>query len=189
MYVGANRKTPIYNNGLATTVPTNQAGHQMHHTTTCVHKPETVHPNAASSNISLTSTPHQLQPAKATTGGDSKCSKTLAKTFLDFILLPPEGAYGAKVGEESAMCGVPRKDRGVEKRPTRRASEKLRVERVARNMPRRRREMHFARRRWWGERRVEWEISSARREGRRRLVRVKAWSVGWSVWWLWKYGG
>lgn len=141
------KKAPIYNNGLATTAPTNQAGHQMHHTTTCVHKPETVHPNAASNNISPTSTPHQLQPAKATTGGDSKCSKTLAKTFLDFVDPPNEAAYGTKDGGGSAMGGVPRKDSGVEKRPTRRAREKLRVERVAMNMPRRRREMHFARRR------------------------------------------
>lgn len=182
MNVVANKRAPIYNNGLATTAPTNQAGHQTHHTTTCVHKPETVHPNAASNNISPTSTPHQLQPAKATTGGDSKCSRMFARTFLDFIDPPNEdAAYGVKVGDGSAMGGVPRKDNGVEKRPTRRAREKLRVERVARNMPRRRREMHFARRRWWGERKVEWEIRSAIMEGRRRLVRVKARSVGWRV--------
>lgn len=155
MYLLANKKAPIYNNGLATTAPTNQAGHQMHHTTTCVHKPETLHPNAASSSISPTSTPHQLQPAKATTGGDSKCSKTLVRNFLDFISPLDEEAYAAKDGEGSAMGGVPRKESGVEKRPTRRAREKLRVERVARNMPRRRREMHFARRRWWGERKAE----------------------------------
>lgn len=106
----------------------------------------------------------------------------LARTFLDFISLPnEEAAYGAKDGDGSAMGELPRKDSGVEKRPTRRAREKLRVERVARNMPRRRREMHFARRRWWGERKVEWEIRSASREGRRRLVRVKARSVGWRV--------
>lgn len=185
MYVVAIEKVSIYNNGLATTAPTNQAGHQMHQTATCVHKPETVHPNAASSNISPTSTPHQLQPAKATTGGDKKCSKTLARTLLDFVSLPDEEeAYGIKDGEGSAMGGVPRKDSGVENRPTRRAREKLRVERVARNMPRRSREMHFAKRRWWGERKMEWEIRSASREGRRRLVRVKAWSVGWRVWWL-----
>lgn len=154
--VVANKDAVIYNNGLAITAPINQAGHQIHHTTTCVHKPETVHPNAASNNISPTSTPHQLQPAKATTGGDSKCSKTLARTFLDFIDPPKEEAtYGAKDGDGSAMGGVPRKDSGVERRPTRRAREKLRVERVARNMPRSRREMHFARRRWWGERKVE----------------------------------
>lgn len=182
MNVVANKKAPSYNNGLATTAPINQAGHQMHHTTTCVHKPETVHPNAASNNISPTSTPHQLQPAKATTGGDSTCSKTLARTFLDFVNPPnEEAAYGTKDGDGSAMGGVPRKDSGVEKRPTRRAREKLRVERVARNIPRRRREMHFARRRWWGERKEECEIRSASREGRRRLVRVKARSVGWRV--------
>lgn len=146
-----NKEVSLYNNGLATTVPTNHAGHQMHHTTTCVHKPETVHPNAASSSIAPTSTPHQLQPAKATTGGDSKCRKTLVRTFLDFVSPleeeEEEEAYGAKDGEGSAMGGVPRMDSGVEKRPTRRASEKFRVDRVARNMPKRTREMHFATRR------------------------------------------
>ena len=104
--------------------------------------------------------------------------------MLDFVnpANEEEAAYGTKDGDGSAMGGVPRKDSGVEKRPTRRAREKLRVERVARNMPRRRREMHFARRRWWGERKVECEIKRASREGRRRLVRVKARSVGWRVW-------
>lgn len=68
----------------------------------------------------------------------------------------------------------PRKERGAESRPMRKAREKLRVASVARDMPRRRREKHWIRTRCGGVRGVCWDMRVARREGRRRVERVKA---------------
>ena len=62
-----------------------------------------------------------------------------------------------------------------------RAREKLRVERVARNMPRRSREIHCANRILEVENSAEREIKEARRTGTRRLERVKARRVLWKV--------
>jgi hypothetical protein len=157
---------PFHNNGLQTTPPTTQAGHQTHHTTTCVHRPCTLHPNAASTNTLPTSTPQNLHIASTTTGGDSNCNSPLSTTFRILLL-------GADPGVEVVEKGWPTKERGEARRPMRKAREKLSVASVARNMPRRRREKHCRRRRCWGvggdwrERRV------ARRVGRARLARAK----------------
>ena len=47
------------------------------------------------------------------------------------------------VYEDGSEEGTPRNDSGTQHIPMRNASEKLRVERVARNMPRRSREKHL----------------------------------------------
>ncbi len=159
-------QAPFHNSGLQTTPPTTHAGHQTHHTTTCVHKPCTLHPNAASSNTLPTSTPQSLHIASTTTGGDSNCNSPLSTTFRALLLV-------AVSGVEAVEKGWPTKERGEARRPMRKAREKLSVASVARNMPRRRREKHCRRRRCWGvggdwrERRV------ARRVGRARLARAK----------------
>lgn len=75
-------------------------------------------------------------------------------------------------GEEEGK-GWERKDKGVERRPMRNAREKFRVDRVARNIPRRRREKHWSRRRWCGVRGCWRVIKVVRRVGRKRLVRAK----------------
>lgn len=139
-----------YRKGLTTTLPTNHAGHQTHQTTTCDHNPLTLHPNAASANISPTSTPQALHATNITTGGLSSCSNTLHDNLIATLR---RGAFlwSLPVFERDGK-GWPRKDRGVQSRPIRNAREKLRVARVARNMPRRRREKQWERRRWCGVR-------------------------------------
>ena len=84
-------------------------------------------------------------------------------------------------GEGNVSGWLPKKESGAESRPTRKAREKLRVERAARNMPRRRREMHCARRRCGAESRAERDIREARMVGRRMLERVKPRRMGWRV--------
>ena len=74
------------------------------------------------------------------------------------------------------------KDSGVERKPMRNARLKFRVERVARNMPRRRKEMHWMRMRCCGVGSVRRESRIARRVGKRMFAKVKrkrVWCVDW----------
>ena len=137
--------------GLTKTAPTNQAGHQMHHTTTCVHRPDTRHPNAAWASTSLAPTPARWHPALKTTGGDRACKTKFTSKFLklQFVLVEGRGLLLLVVSSRSVGEAVPKKERGKERMPMRKPREKLRVERVARNMPRRRREKHLMSWRCW----------------------------------------
>lgn len=65
----------------------------------------------------------------------------------------------------------------------RKAREKLSVARVAREMPRTRREKHWVSRRWWGWKGWWCEMMVARRRGRKRVERVKIWKVEERAWW------
>ena len=67
----------------------------------------------------------------------------------------------------------PRKERGAERRPTRKAREKLRVASVERNMPRRSREKDLMSKLCCAVGGVKWERVEARMVGRRRLEAAK----------------
>jgi len=126
-----------YINGLRKTAPTIQAGHQTHQTITCVHNPLTLHPNAACISTISTPIPQYQQTAVKTTGGENVCNITLLITLIPILNTVLSGMLNLR-------CSAG----GKARRPIRKAREKLRVARVARNMPRRRREKHFIRRRW-----------------------------------------
>ena len=81
-----------YIHGLASTLPVNQAGHQTHPMTTCVHSPFTFHPNAASARISPTPMPLTQVAIHKTTGGDNSCRITVEITLRDIgcnVMLDP----------------------------------------------------------------------------------------------------
>lgn len=102
--------------------------------------PQTFHPNAASISTSPTPTPQNQQHPKSTAGGDSKCNKALLGS--QYAMFRFALASCAELGDGSG----PRKERGAERMPTRKAREKLRVASVERNMPSRSREKDFIRR-------------------------------------------
>ncbi len=131
--------TPLifYNLGLTSTLPTSQAGHQTHQITTWVHSPFTCHPKAASASTSFTCRPEYQHAIHTTTGGDTVCS-----SIVEIILRLVERGASLLSGMYS---GGPTNVKGVESRPTNRASEKFSVARVAKNMPRRSREIHWMR--------------------------------------------
>ena len=131
--------TDLYNIGFTSTLPTNQAGHQTHHTMTCTHNPFTFQPKAASANTSPISEPQRMHTVQTNTGGDNSCSPT-----VDRILLIIGG--NTSLGSTEAEKGLPTNDRGADRRPTNRESEKFKVARVAKNIPNRSRENDWIRR-------------------------------------------
>ena len=129
----------VYSEGLTNTTETSQAGHHTHQTTTCVHRPHTVHPKAASISTVSTLTPDNWHTAKNTTGGDKQCSTTFDDSLFQ------TGKDGWILSSPSAK-GTPRKEKGKESSPMKKAREKFRVARVARNMPKSKREKHLIKR-------------------------------------------
>ena len=73
------------------------------------------------------------------TGGDNSCSPT-----VDHVLLTVDG--NTSLGSTEAEKGLPTNDRGADRRPTNRESEKFKVARVAKNIPNRSRENEWIRR-------------------------------------------
>ena len=131
----------------ATIPPINHAGHQTHHTTTCVQSPVACHPKAASASMAPSSTPHIQHRIHITIAGDPSPRNILIAIFdamdpLD-VLEEPRDKGVAKVG--------PMKDNGAVMRPMRNEREKLRVASVAKNIPKRRSEKHCMRRICWGD--------------------------------------
>jgi hypothetical protein len=104
-------------------LPTSQAGHQTHQTTTGVYIPHTSQPNAASFNTSPKLSPQKDDQAKMmVVGATSSSSILLVHRMAAFL-----GHGWAKVS-------------GLARRPTKKAKEKLSVARDERNMPSSRRE-------------------------------------------------
>lgn len=123
---------------LVKTLPVSQAGHQIHHITTCVHIPLTFQPNAAEDSVSETVVPVSQQMAQRTAGGESICNPIVTRMFRF------RDASASEVSRD-----VPMKDSGVDRSPTNRESEKLSVASVARNMPSSRSEKHWMSTRCW----------------------------------------
>lgn len=142
--------------------PIIHAGHQTHHTTTCVHIPQTSHPNAACVRIVSTDTPVYQQPPRRTTGGERRFRST-----------SPIKASAYRIG--ALMEGLTRltKLRGVQSKPIMNESEKFRVARVERKRPRRRREKDFIRRYCWGLGVNPWVSKTARSSGRTKSTTMK----------------
>lgn len=107
------------------TMPTSQAGHQRHHTTTGVYMPQTFQPKLASFNRSAILMSQIWAAAYKIVGGDT----TLRRPARD--QRRPRFLTGWT------------KLSGLESTPMRKAREKLRVARVERHMPRTRREKDF----------------------------------------------
>lgn len=172
--------------------PHNHAGHQTHHTTTCVHIPHTSHPKAASVIIISTVTFRNQQMANSIAAGDMRFIST--KVSIDICI---EGDGGWEGGESfrscfafpvlwsfRIICSLLRGDvgslnpinvRGAQRRPISRESEKFRVASAERKRPRNRREKDFNRRNCCGVGGFRNRVRIvAKPKGRRRLMKVKA---------------
>ena len=120
-------------------------------------------------------------------GGESGCRMMLSMYFLVVVrlegtLLVVAMTLEEEDGvEEAGERGGPRKVNGDASRPMRKASEKLSVASVARNMPSRRREIHCVRITCWWLRGAWREIRAARRVGRRMFDKVNIWRVRESI--------
>lgn len=138
-------------------VPANHAGHQMHHTATCVHMPQTFQPKAASVSTLWTETFHALHAARKTVLGarrltTTKPATTLAITLavVRFVTLGPSlffRDFKSVAADGVALESIyPTNESGAQTRPRNRDREKFSVARAERKRPRRRSENDLMRR-------------------------------------------